>query len=164
MSSQSTLSLIVSRGRRSRSFGSPELPILRRSPQSSRSQSRTGVQPVLPKTIAYIFTHSLFKRTLLETNPLLVQYTCLQSLCNYSTKIAGVKLLSTGNLNRHYTIYYKGVPTSLIEERQLKKLQSETPDFFRVYSSRTRDNIRRLILYVIVSNNLLLSLVESPSF
>jgi len=73
--------------------------------------------------------------------------------------------LSTGNLNRHYTIYYKGVPTSLIKERQLKKPQQpKTLDFFRVYSSGTRDNIRRLILHVIVSNNLLLLLVESPLF
>jgi hypothetical protein len=114
---------------------------------------------------AYIFTHGLFKRTLLETDPPSVQYTCLQSLCSYSTKIIGTKLQSTGNLNKHYVTHHKGVPTSVIEERQLRKPQKpETPDFFRKYNSRTGDHIRRLILYVIVSNNLPLSLVESPSF
>jgi hypothetical protein len=47
----------------------------------------------------------------------------------------------------------------------MKKLdQPERLDFFRKYSSRTKDYIQKLILYVIVSNNLLLSLVELPSF
>jgi hypothetical protein len=40
----------------------------------------------------------------------------------------------------------------------------ERLDFFRKYSSKTRDHIRKLILNVVVSNNLPLSLVESPSF
>jgi hypothetical protein len=40
----------------------------------------------------------------------------------------------------------------------------ERPDFFRKYNSGTGDYIRKLILNVIVSNNLPLSLVESPSF
>jgi hypothetical protein len=80
-------------------------------------------------------------------------------------KVIGTKLQSTGNLNQHYIIHHKGIPRSLLEEQQLKKSQQpETPDFFRKYSSRTGDNIRKLILLVIVSNNLPLSLVESPSF
>jgi hypothetical protein len=56
------------------------------------------------------------------------------------------------------------MPTSIAEERQLKK--PEKPEFFRKYSAGTGigDHIQKLILYVIVSNNLLLSLVESPSF
>jgi hypothetical protein len=162
---------MVSHGRRLRSSGSPELPPLRRSPHSSqsqsqsRSQSRRNTQPTLPKTMSYIFTHGLFKHTLLETDPPSVQYTCLQSSCNYSTKVVGTKLQSTGNLNQHYIIHHKGIPRSLLEEQQLKKSQQpETPDFFRKYNSGTGDNIRKLILYVIVSNNLPLSLVESPSF
>ena len=115
--------------------------------------------------MSYIFTHGLFKRTLLEANPPSVQYTCLQSSCNYSTKVVGTKLQSTGNLNQHYVIHHKGILRSLIEERRLKNPQQpETPDFFRKYSSRIGDNIRRLTLNVIVSNNLPLSLVDSPSF
>jgi len=37
-------------------------------------------------------------------------------------------------------------------------------DFFKKYSSKIRDHIRKLTLNVIVFNNLPLSLVESPSF
>jgi hypothetical protein len=115
--------------------------------------------------MSYIFTHGLFKRTLLETDPPSVQYTCLQSLCNYFTKVIGTKLQSTSNLNQHYIIYHKAILRSLLKEQQLKKSQQlETLNFFRKYSFRTGDNIRKLILYVIVSNNLLLSLVESPLF
>jgi hypothetical protein len=165
MSSQLTLSSMASRRQRSQSLGSPELPPLRRTSYSSQSQSQSNTQPTLPKTMAYVFTHGLFKRTLLDTDPPSVQYSCLQPSCNYSTKSIGTKLQSTGNLNQHYTVHHKGVPKSLIEERQLKKPQQpETSDFFRKYSSRTGDNIQRLILNVIVSNNLPLSLVESPSF
>jgi hypothetical protein len=42
--------------------------------------------------------------------------------------------------------------------------QPGRPDFFRKYSSGNGDHIRKLILHMIVSNNLPLSLVESPSF
>jgi hypothetical protein len=42
--------------------------------------------------------------------------------------------------------------------------QPRRPDFFRKYSSRNRDHIRKLILHMIVFNNLPLSLVEPRSF
>ena len=71
--------------------------------------------------MSYIFTHSLFKCTLLETDPSSVRYTYLKSSCNYSTKVLGTKLQSTNNLNQHYIIHHKGIPRSLLEERQLKK-------------------------------------------
>jgi hypothetical protein len=168
MSSQLRLSAI---SRRPRSSGSPELPPLRRSPGSSQSwnqsRSQSNSQPTLPKTTSYIFTHGLFQRTLLETNPLFVQYICLQPRCNYSTKTVGLKLQSTGNLNQHYVVHHKEIPRSLQAERVLKKPeQPEAPSFFRKYSSGsgTGDTIRKLILHVIVSNNLPLSLVESTSF
>jgi len=171
MSSQLTLSSMLLRVSPSPSLGSPELPVLQRSPRSSQSQSRSQSrsqshgQPTLPKTIAYIFTHGLFKRTLLLTDPPSVQYACIQLSCNYSTKILGIRLTSTGNLIKHYNNHHKDVLTSAIKEQQMKKLdQPKRPDFFRKYSSGTGDHIRKLILYVIVSNNLLLSLVESPSF
>jgi hypothetical protein len=112
-------------------LGSPELPVLQRSPRSSRSQSQSHVQPTLPKTISYIFTHGLFKRTLLETDPSSVQYTCMQKSCNYFSKILGTKLLSTGNLIKHYVTYYKDILTSVSKEQQMKKQhQPETPLFF----------------------------------
>lgn len=160
--------------RRPRSSGSPELPPLRRSPTSSQSQSQSrsqsrsqsNSQPTLPKTVSYIFTHGLFRRTLLKTNPPSVQYTCLQPRCNYSTKNAGLKLQSTSNLNQHYVVHHKEIPQSLQAERVLKKPEQPKTPFFRKYGSRsgTSGTIRKLILYMIVSNNLPLSLVESTSF
>jgi hypothetical protein len=89
----------------------------------------------------------------------------MQLSCNYSTKLPTTRVASTGNLIKHYTTHYKDIPTSAIEERQLKAPDRlERPDFFRKYNSGTEDYIRKLILNVIVSNNLPLSLVESPSF
>jgi hypothetical protein len=91
----------------------------------------------------------------------------MQLLYNYFTKILRTRLLSTSNLIKHYTTCHKGVLTSATKERQLKKLdQLERLDFFKKYSFRikTKDYIQKLILYIIVFNNLLLSLVESPSF
>jgi hypothetical protein len=176
MSSQVTLSSMLSRVSPSPPpLGSPGLPVLRRSPRSSqsqsqswswsRSESQSQTHAQLPKTIAYIFTHGLFKRTLLSSVPPSVQYTCMQLSCDYSTKVLGTRLASTGNLIKHYNTHHKDVPTSVTEERQMKKPdQSQKPDFFRKYGSGIGDHIRKLSLYVIVSNNLLLSLVESPSF
>jgi hypothetical protein len=75
------------------------------------------------------------------------------------------RVLSTGNLIKHYNNHYKDIPTSAAKERSLKRLeQPDLPTFFRKYSARLGDHIRKLILQVIVANNLPLSLVESPSF
>ena len=113
MSSQLTLSSMLSRISPSPSPGSPELPVLQRSPRSSQSQSRSQsqgqsqswsqsrTQPTLPKTIAYVFSYSLFKRTLLSTDPPLVQYTYMQLSYNYSIKFVGTQLASTSNLIKH---------------------------------------------------------------
>jgi hypothetical protein len=82
-------------------------------------------------------------------------------------KIVGLKLQSTSNLNQHYVVHYKEIPQSLQAERVLKKPeQPETPSFFRKYGSGSgiNDTIWKLILHMIVSNNLPLSLVESTSF
>jgi hypothetical protein len=89
----------------------------------------------------------------------------MQLSCNYSTKILRIQLASTSNLIKHYNNYYKDILTSATKEQQMKKLDRlERSDFFRKYSSKTKDYIQKLILNVVVSNNLLLSLVESPSF
>jgi hypothetical protein len=89
----------------------------------------------------------------------------MQLSCSYSTKILGTRLLSTGNLIKHYTTHHKDVPTSIAEERQMKKPdQPGRPEFFRKYGFGNGDHIRKLILYMIMSNNLPLSLVESPLF
>jgi hypothetical protein len=89
----------------------------------------------------------------------------MQLLCNYSTKILRIRLASTSNFIKHYNNYYKDISTSATKERQMKKPDwPERPDFFKKYSFRTKDYIQKLILNVVVFNNLPLSLVESPSF
>lgn len=142
---------------------SPQLPVLRRSPRKLR-----GPAPTLPKTNAYIFTHGLYRRTLLSTDPPSVQYGCMQLSCNYIVTIAGTRLASTGNLIKHYLFRHKGIPTSEAEARKMEsqsQTEVEKPEFFRKYSvGLTIDHFRKLLLHVIVSNNLPLRLVESPSF
>jgi hypothetical protein len=90
----------------------------------------------------------------------------MQLLCNYSKKLLTTQVVSTSNLIKHYNTHHKDIPTSLNEEQQLKQL--EKPEFFKKYSARTRtssrDHIWKLILHVIVLNNLLLSLVKSTLF
>jgi isocitrate dehydrogenase len=135
------------------------LPALRRSPRRPRG-------PItLPKTNAYIFTKGLFQRTLLDTTPRSVQYICTQLGCMYSKKVETIQVVSTGNLIKHYNNRHKDIPTSVAEEKQKKAEIKEKPEFFRVYSSGSIDErFRKLIIHVIVSNNLPLSLVESQSF
>jgi hypothetical protein len=74
------------------------------------------------------------------------------------------RVVSTSNLIKHYNTHHKDIPTSIAEEQQLKR--PEKAEFFKKYNAGigTGDHIRKLILEVIVSNNLPLSLVESPSF
>jgi hypothetical protein len=62
------------------------------------------------------------------------------------------------------TTHHKDILTSIAKDRQLKRL--EKAEFFKKYNAKTiaRDYIQKLILQAIVFNNLLLSLVELPSF
>jgi hypothetical protein len=83
----------------------------------------------------------------------------------YSRKIETIQVVSTGNLIKHYNNRHKNIPTSLAKEKQMETLDREKPEFFQTYSSGSIDeHFRKLILHVIVSNNLPLSLVESLSF
>jgi len=147
MTSQLTLSFMLSTVSPSLSLSpspspplshhTPELPALRRSPRSSRSQRQ--LQTILPKTNSYVITHSLFQRTALSTNPPSVQYTCMQLSCDYSKKMLTTWVVSTSNLIKHYNTYYKDIPTSIAKEKQLKRL--EKAEFFKKHNARTRDNI-----------------------
>src|SRR5208282_3165667 len=88
---------------------SPELLALRRSP-------RRPCRPLtLPKTNAYIFTKGLYQRTLLDTTPPSVSYTCTQPGCIYKRTMATVQVVSTGNLIKHYNNCHKDIPTSQAE-------------------------------------------------
>lgn len=141
----------------------PELPVLPGGPQSKASTPSSNLTDI-PKSNAYIFTAGLFKRTQLDTTPLSVLYTCMQPNCKYETTMLSTKVTSIGNLLKHYHARHKGVATSQSEARQLSTNPLK-PDFFCKYSTGlSQDKARKLALDLIVSNNLKLGLVESPSF
>jgi hypothetical protein len=74
------------------------------------------------------------------------------------------RVLSTGNLLKHYHGRHKGVPTSSDEAKKLT-INPTKLEFFRKYDTGLgHEKARKLALDLIVSNNLKLSLVESPSF
>ena len=70
----------------------------------------------------------------------------MQPACDYSKKMPTTRVMSTGNLVKHYQTHYKDIPTSIAEDRQLKRL--EKAEFFKKYNARTTagDYIRKLIL------------------
>jgi hypothetical protein len=153
MSSSSPLSSATS---------SPKLPQL----PSIQSNPST-----LPLTNAYIITQGLFRRTALMTVPASVQYTCTQPECKYQTIMPSQKLTSTGNLLKHYHGRHKGIPTShsdaKAQKAQQTKAEAPQPSFFRKYNTGTGlspEQYRKLLLNMIVKNNLPLSLTDSPSF
>ena len=81
------------------------------------------------------------------------------------------KLTSTSNLLKHYYGRHKGIPTSYSDAKAQKaqqtKAEAPQPSFFRKYNTRTRlspEQYRKLLLNMIVKNNLPLSLTDSPSF
>jgi hypothetical protein len=41
-----------------------------------------------------------------------------------------LKVVSTGNFVKHYNNHHKDIPTSLAEEKQLKKPEKEKTEFF----------------------------------
>jgi hypothetical protein len=70
--------------------------------------------PRLPKATAYIFVKGLISRTLLDSVPPSIQYTCQQPNCTYSKVVEEV---STGNFIRHYQGKHKGILLTDAEER-----------------------------------------------
>jgi hypothetical protein len=140
-------------------LASPELP------QFSSTQSDVSTR--LPPSNAYIFTHGLFQRTALMTTPASVQYTCTQPGCKYRTTMPSAKVTSTSNLLKHYYGRHKAIPTSRGDAKARAELEQLQPQsqFFRKYNTGlSPERYRKLVLNMIVKNNLPLSLVESPSF
>jgi hypothetical protein len=94
----------------------------------------------------------------------------MQPGCKYQKRKDTVRVVSTGNFIKHYNKLHKGIPISHAEEKQLRKPENEKdkPDFFRRYHTTGTmsavELFRKLVLDIIVSNNLPLSLVESLSF
>ena len=93
-----------------------ELLVLRRSPW--RNNLAPTVSTKLKKSSAYIFTARLFTRTSLDTSLALVLYSCTQPNCHYTTSSPLHKVLSTGNLLKHYHGRHKGIATSKAKAKQ----------------------------------------------
>jgi hypothetical protein len=156
-----------------------ELPIL---PSSSRTfgstQSTQSTQSTptpssvlefkIPKTNAYIFTAGLFTRTKLATSPASVEYVCTQPTCSYKATVLSAKVLSTGNLLKHYHSRHKDIPTNYKDAKDRSAafaVAKPKEDFFRTYNTGlSSEKARKLLLNLIISNNLKLGLVESLSF
>jgi hypothetical protein len=140
-----------------------QLPVLRRSPR------RRPIAPkptIVKKSNAYIFTARLFTRTALDTSPVSVLYGCTQLDCQYTVSSLLDRVLSTGNLLKHYHGRHKGIATSKAEEKQvLNTPKSPQPGFFRKYDTGlSQEKSRKLTLDLVVSNNLPLKIVKSLSF
>jgi hypothetical protein len=62
----------------------PPLPLLLQLPSTTLSlQSQLPRRTQLPATNAYIFTHNLFSRMLLDVIPAKIQIRCIQPGCHY---------------------------------------------------------------------------------
>ena len=141
-----------------------ELLVLHRSPQ--HNNLALTVSTKLKKSSAYIFTARLFTRTSLDTSLALVLYSCTQPNCQYTISSPLHRVLSTSNLLKHYQGQHKGIATSKTKEKQVLNTPNSTqPSFFRKYDTRlSHEKSRKLTLDLVVSNNLLLRIVESLSF
>jgi hypothetical protein len=140
-----------------------QLPILRRSPRQRLFAPKPAI---IKKSNAYIFTARLFTRTALDTSPASVLYGCTQPDCQYTVSSPSNRVLSTGNLLKHYHGRHKGIATSKAEEKQvLNTPKSPQSSFFRKYDTGlSQEKSRKLTLDLVVSNNLPLKIVESLSF
>jgi hypothetical protein len=152
-----------------------QLPVLPSSLRQSnglssiRSSIRSTATPreKMPKTNAYVFPASLFRRILLDISPTSILYTCFQPECTFTTSTVSTKIPSTGNLLKIMLV------TEISLSEQDAKVQSfstttttsNKPDFFCKHpGSFNQDKSRKLTLDLIVLNNLQLNLVESASF
>jgi hypothetical protein len=128
-------------------------------------QALQAREPRLPKSTAYIFVKGLIQRTLLDSTPPSVQYSCQQPGCTYSIVIKELKNISTGNFIRYYQGKHKGILLNETEER-VSKVSGKQKEFFGLYLSRStlQEDFRIDLLDVVTSNNLLLKFADSSSF
>ena len=156
---------------------SPTLPSLPPPSVTPSFQSQLAAlprrNPRLPHTNAYVFTHNLFSRTLLETTLATIQIRCMQPNCHYGLANWTLQAQSTGNLIRHYEAHYPAIPTSLRKAKQ-QIPSSDLLTFFApnpcrpvpVPSIQLVDNAkcRELLLDFVVANNLALRIVDTPKY
>ena len=155
----------------------PSLPALlpQHTPIQPSSQISVSLpqhpKAVLPQSSSRLFTKGLYRRELLDTQPITVKIICLQPGCGYSAPPQGLKQSSTGNLWRHYAQRHPAISYTLKNDKhQLSSPSSSASSFFTPRPSAVpnqRNNTskyRELLLQFIVSNNLSIRLVESHSY
>jgi hypothetical protein len=138
---------------------------------------RCNTRPQLPKSDSVLFTACLYSRTLLETTPTTVQLRCLQPQCTYIPKPQLLDYTITSNYWIYYKhLYpkvfalYKGLPIEL--GSQSSSYTSDvatlfTPRLSKPFTPATeafQTKYRALLLDFVVSNNLVLQVVDSLSY
>ena len=127
--------------------------------------------PELPKSASIIFDKGVFSRTLLDTSPTRIQYHCLESGCNYSPS-QPIMNQSTSNLWKHLKKMHPEVHAECDKLQQSSSTRgssrASSSTFFEPrkvpVNAAKASKYRELLLAFVVSNNLPLRLVESPSF
>jgi hypothetical protein len=78
--------------------------------------------------------------------------------------MVSTKVTSTGNLLKHYHRRHRGIPTNYSEAKNLTINPPKSAFFCKYDTGLTAEKFCKLALDLVVSNNLKLGLVESPSF
>ena len=157
---------------------SSQAPTASSPPLSSSQASQFTIvddgKPRLDSTTSPLFTAKAFTRKILDTQPPTILYTCMQAGCNYVlTQRANSG--STSKLWKHYKCKHakperelRGLPSSSSKRSASITLPVRT-NFFTPQPDSKRPRLqpsmfRDLPLRFLYSNNLPLSLVDSPSF
>jgi hypothetical protein len=136
---------------------------------------RTAKKPRLASTDSDLFTSGLFSCTLLETIPPTVQLRCLQPGCLYAPKPQLLSFNQTGNYWTHYYHIHpqlaeafkpalkssssQGSHTSSVAKLFVPRLSKPNASVTEAFQTK----YRALLLDFVVSNNLVLQVVDSQS-
>ena len=154
--------------------GLSEPPSLPSEPPSLLDRLGSTTPSRLPSTRSALFTKRLYTRAL-DADPTLIHYTCTQPGCGYSPKPTPLSFNNSGNLWKHYHTSKKGDHKELAARygrsetstvvSSASSVRSRTSFFQpRPITKRRNDDFRKMRLHLLVTNNLPLRLVDSPSF
>jgi hypothetical protein len=139
---------------------------------------RTIPKPGLPKSDSILFIAGFFSRTLLDTIPATVQLHCLQLQYRYTPKPQRLDYTITSN----YWTYYKHTHpqiAALYNSNTQKELSSQSSSYARdvvalfiprlsnpstTATEAFQTKYRALLLNFVISNNLVLHVVDSQSY
>ena len=135
------------------------------------SQTRRSKAPPLKKSGAFIFAepNPLYTRHVIEDptkyHKMLIR--CTQSGCGFTKEIKRA-IASTGNELPHYRQYHKDIPLNPSEAARATsdRIEASTKPFFPVQQPKVShdEKVRKLVLNLILKNNLSFSLVDQVEF